>query len=482
MKTFKFLLKYLFQSKFLIIIASVILFLQCQSMLIAQTIVTDFPIEPPASTEIIYESRERHDLFDEFSPKGLRVVQITTHPYNWSSHVYTEAQIFTPDSRRFVFQRGTTYWLCDIEDNYGIRMIINEEGARGPSISPDGKWVYYVTEEMPDADTHIEKFKTDGVIQLKRVSLENFTRETILTHKGPLPGTNYPATRLYPLTSISSDGKRLCVSVFLGDGRTEFAGWGAIVFDLVNPSLKLVFAGKYYCNMHLQYCSSLEPELSHDIMIQHNHECIYDKYGNIFDSSGKLYKLVGGDGADLHVIRDDGTFWRDVPLGRDGVFRCQGHQQWFGRSGIVISNMSGAGRRPIYIGWPIETGSNDSPGSHKGFNIPGGRYVDITRNLDYTDFVHLSPDISGTRIVTDASRFDKKTNKRIVRLVIGTLSSSDNPILKVQYLLDTKTSFKGQVAHPHPFFSPDTRMAFFNTDREGIPQVFMVTEYKFPEF
>ena len=43
-----------------------------------------------------------------------------------------------------------------------------------------------------------------------------------------------------------------------------------------------------------------------------------------------------------------------------------------------------------------------------------------------------------------------------------------------------KTSGKGQKAHPHPFFSPDAKMAFFNSDREGKAEIWMVTGYSFP--
>ena len=133
----------------------------------------------------------------------------------------------------------------------------------------------------------------------------------------------------------------------------------------------------------------------------------------------------------------------------------------------------------IFIASPISTDENTS---HKGADIPGGKYVDITRNIDEPDCWHLSPDISGMHIVSDTRTIDKATNERIVRLVIGTLSPGENPELKVKYLLNTKTSGNGQPAHPHPFFSPDTRMVFFNSDESGLPQVYMVTGYKFPEF
>ena len=123
--------------------------------------------------------------------------------------------------------------------------------------------------------------------------------------------------------AISSDCKRLCAQCFLGDGKTENAPFGILVFDIEKRSVKVLenplFEGQHYNNMHLQYCPSTDPELSHDILIQHNH-------GSVIDATGRYSKLVGGAGADIHVIRDDGTNWRDVPLGRDGILRCQEKQ------------------------------------------------------------------------------------------------------------------------------------------------------------
>ena len=285
------------------------MFLPGKSVVMCQT----YKIEPPASIEIIYESKERPDLIIENSQEGLRVVQMATNPYIGSYHIYTEAQVFTPDSKRFVFNRGGNIWLCDIKDNFGLRQLTKEEGSKGPSVSPDGKWMYYIIDRTN---------YSEGILKLKRVSLVNFSRETLLILDGPIPGTNFKPTRIYGLTSISSDGKRLCTSAFLGDGKTKQAPWGLLVFDLENPSVKLVenplFDGKYFNNLHPQYCRSTDPILSHDILIQHNHN-------SEVDETGKTIKLVGREkGADIHVIRDDGKNWRDIPIGREWESVCPG--------------------------------------------------------------------------------------------------------------------------------------------------------------
>jgi hypothetical protein len=137
------------------------------------------------------------------------------------------------------------------------------------------------------------------------------------------------------------------------------------------------------------------------------------------------------------------------------------------------------GQSPILEAWPVAT---DETTSHKGFNVPGGKYTDITRNIENPDFCHFCLDISGMHIVSDLYGTEPKTKKGIIKLIIGTISAGENPELKIQYLLNTKTSGKGQAAHVHPFFSPDGRMVFFNSDGEGLPQVFMATGYEFPKF
>ena len=65
-------------------------------------------IEPPTSDRVVYESKERPDILDEKSPKGLRLVQISTDPSMISHHMYPEAHMFTPDSKRFIFHRMPT--------------------------------------------------------------------------------------------------------------------------------------------------------------------------------------------------------------------------------------------------------------------------------------------------------------------------------------------------------------------------------------
>jgi hypothetical protein len=95
--------------------------------------------------------KPRPDLLDAESPKGLEVSQLTTEPDLSGAHLYMEAQIFTPDSKRFLLHRSATahggnksdpkhrYYVCDLENGGALTPIIEELACVAPSVSPDGR-------------------------------------------------------------------------------------------------------------------------------------------------------------------------------------------------------------------------------------------------------------------------------------------------------------------------------------------------------
>ncbi|MBD3292973.1 MAG: hypothetical protein GF393_08625 [Armatimonadia bacterium] len=404
--------------------------------------------------------RMRPDLLDENSPEGIEVVQLTTEPEVPSSHIYMEAQIFAPDSKRFVLHRSAhphgsdqhdpehRYLLCDIEDDCSLSPLTDETGATGPSISPDGRWLYYFVNETATGG---------GRLTLKRVGVDGGERETIFVLDAPLPGTDYRPSRIYPLSTLSSDGKRIAISCFLGDGETEDADYGLMVFDIENASVALILQGPSWCNIHPQYCRSLDEEASHDILVQENH-------GNTHDLKGNVDGLTGGTGADIHVIRDDGTNFRNMPWGRDGNERCQGHQCWRGRSewGITSTVTQDVSEAQL-----IE-GKAAAHAGHVGLEPPGGVRNDLTRDFPNPHFYHFGTDIAGERIVSDAS---KEGGGAIYVAELG--EPGKEPLQDPRYLLSPRVSgTKG--THIHPFLSPDGTMAFFNSDESGILQAYMI--------
>jgi len=405
--------------------------------------------------------RHRPDMLDEQSPAGLEVVQLTDGELP-AAHVYMEAQVFTPDSRRVIVHSPATahpggvkdhpehrFLVCDLSDGAPLTPIIHEPGATSPSVSPDGEGVYYFVDETAPGR---------GRLTLKRVGIDGADRRTILAVDSPLPGGRRPS-RLYPLSTISADGRRLAASAFLGDGSEEGAPFGLLVFDLPTATVRLVLEGPTWCNMHAQYCRSPEPAAGRDVLVQENHGCVCD-------AAGRIVQLTGGAGADVHVVGDDGQAFRTLPWGRDGVEFCQGHQCWRGRRRMAITSTaerSGPGRRRL-----IESPPADG-GGHDGLATPGGRRNELSRSFGDPDFSHFGTDAAGRRLVTDCGPFDAGG-----RLFLAQLPDAPGEAVgEWTYLLAPRSSCTKD-SHIHPFLSPDGSMAFFNSDESGALQAYMV--------
>jgi len=405
--------------------------------------------------------RLRSDLVDENSPPDIEVIQLTTEPNTPASHLYMEAQIFTPDSKRFLLHRSAyahggrkddpqhQYLVCDIEDNCALRPITEEVGAAAPSVSPDGRCVYYFVNETQIAG---------GRLTLKRVNLDGTDRHTIMVIDTPLPETSTYPTHIYPLSTISSDGKRLAVAAFLGDGSIENAPYGLLVFGLEEATVRVILQGPTWCNLHPQYSRSLDPTESHDIFIQENHDCAHD-------ANGDVVTLVGGLGADIHLIRDDGTDFRDMPWGRDGNEFCQGHQCWRGRSRWAVTS---TGTRQPPEAQLIE-GLSAPHAGHIGIATPGGHRNDLSREFAGPQFYHFATDMEGERLITDAGPTGDGGRMFVARLG----DPGRDALTQWTYLLNPRSSWD-KTAHVHPFLSPDGSLGFFNSDESGVLQAYMI--------
>jgi hypothetical protein len=407
----------------------------------------------------------RPDLLDAHSPPGVEVFQIT-HESLPSTHVYMEAQIFTPDSKRFLLHRSATphgsnkldpehrYLLCDVASGE-LRPVTDETGVTAPSVTPDGEYFFYfVDQTVPNG----------GRLTLKRRRMDGSDPRTICVIDSALPGTRFRPSRPYPLSTISPDGKRIALSAFLGDGKTAGAPWGLMVFDIAAGTVNLVIHGPSWCNMHPQYSRSLDPARAHDILIQENH-------ANACDAVGDCATLCAGLGADIHVLRDDGGHFRDMPWGRDGNEQCQGHQCWRGRSDWAITSTITA--------QPCESqlieGREVSHVDHDGRKTPGAMRNDLSREFRDASgagpqFYHFATDIAGQRLITDSGPM----NAHGTKLFMGGLDEAGvAPLRNMTYLLGPRATWvKGM--HIHPFLSPDGQTGFFNSDESGLLQAYMI--------
>jgi hypothetical protein len=391
----------------------------------------------------------------------LEVFQLTEETHVPSSHVYMEAQISTPDSKRVILHRSATphgsdpkdrehqFLICDLEDSGNLVPITTELGTTGPSISPDGEFLYYFVNETKPGG---------GPFSLRRVRMDGTERETLYVLDHAIPDTDYRFSRPYPLSTLSSDGKRIAISGFLGDGQTIGAPWGLLVFELEEPSVRLILQGPSWCNIHPQYTRETGPEASHDIMVQENH-------GNTASADGKLEKLVSGLGADIHLIRDDGTNFRNFPWGRNDNEFCQGHQCWIGQSNTAITSTT--------TDEPNEhqliAGRSAPHSGHDGINTPEGWRMNFSRSFKDPHFWHFATDIQGKWLITDSGPRDEGGSVWVFDLPEEEDGSLQNPC-KVANPGSSWT----KDSHIHPFLSPDGKSGFFNSDESGILQAYMV--------
>jgi len=405
--------------------------------------------------------KPRPDLLDKDSPPGIEVIQLTSEPDVPSSQLYMEAQVFTLDCKRFVLHCSATahggsqhdpqhqYLLCDLDSGCELSPLTHEVGVTGASVSPDGNYVFYFVNE-----TNLG----GGRLTLKRVKLDGSDRETIVVVDRPLAGTRFRPSRIYPLSTISSDGRRIATSGFLGDGKSEAAPFGLMVFDIEKATVELALYGPTWCNMHPQYCRSKDPEASHDLLVQENHD-------NVTDASGNVTRLAGGVGADIHVIRDDGTNFRNLPWGRDGNEACQGHQCWRGRTtwGITSTGTKKPPEAQLIEGRPV------AHAGHIGLSTAGGLRNDLTRDFPKPHFYHFATDITGRWLISDARM--RPEGMQIFLMELG--APGKQAAQKLRYLLNPKSSGTKQ-AHIHPFLSPDGNLGFFNSDESGMLQAYMI--------
>lgn len=423
--------------------------------------------------------KPRPDLVDARSPEGLEVLQLTTEPGVRCSNIYMEAQIFTPDSQRFVVHRSAhphgsdqhdpehRYLLCDPESGGELSPLTSELGTTGPAISPDGKWFYYFVNETS---------LNAGRLILKRCRLDGSERETVSVRDTPFAETNSQPSAIYPLSTISSDGKRLAISAFLGDGVRTDIGGGLMVFDVDTGESRVILNGGDWINIHPQYSRSLDPEASHDLLVQHNHGAILAANGaNI---RGCDYQGIGGRGVDVHVIRDDGSNFRAAPFGRDMHEYCQGHQCWRGRSDAIIASCGMVDRKIDPAAGEdgpheevLREGYAVAHDGHEGRLSPGGKASDLSRDVKQPRFFHFATDIAGKRFATDAN--PQESEQGGCDIFVADLGRPvEDPLVNMTFLLDTRSRWRDK-GHVHPCLSPDGKILLFNSNETGLTQAYL---------
>ncbi len=429
---------------------------------------------------------------DEFrtpcSPEGLQVIEISSDSTRDSTAFYLDCSSWSNDSRLLAFRREASddgskpagLWICDTENDFAVEPIVEyhegrdaEHNVRNNSapvpgqsydsiLAPDGKAVYHL---IRIADT----------VEVRKIDIANRKTEVIATAPAPLLSRGHH--------SISADGKRLCMGNFLGNGKTEGAPWGAYIFDLDSGEHQVIEFGNGFRNMHCAYSPDPSPEASHDLLVGGTSGLLSDgSWLTPPDGSWRWENMPPdeGLGSSILVVRDDGTNWRMLPIGRKkSRFTC--HNIWRGSAGSIVAqrydHAPGLWRSPFLEASPIPVHSEED--KWLGETHPDAHPVDITRKLARADGCHFGFDKSGKHFVSDS---DGYCTPECSFLYVGTYheSSTEDPFVSTRYLALPRTSWKTQESHPHAFLSPDGRRVVFQSDFTGRPQVYVAYNFDYP--
>lgn len=406
-------------------------------------------------------------LFDVDPATGMKVWQITSDDC-WHANVYPETPVFLDDRRSFLISSGEGYQVVYMDRQYATRKILDNGCCASILVSPSGKYIYYIALREETA-------------ALCRMDTADFQPETICVIDGRIPGTDFRPSHFYGIGTLSSDEKRFATSCFLGDGTRKNDLWGLLVFDIERGTVSLAAADPEFANSHLQYCKSTDPEASHDLLIQMNHGLQTDETGKV---TRHLEPPPSGLGVDIHVLRDDGANWRDLPWGRDGRESCIGHQTWrgSGRSAVTVTleamdptyGFDDATREEVVEGWPVSAG-RDSP--HLGAARPGTRRRILSCNLRHPRFCHFFINSAGDKFALDTFPL-KADGDRGQRIYTG-YTTNDGP-LQFRYILNNGGRFVGENSiHAHPILTPDDQHLLFNSTLSGKSQIYLVENVLF---
>ena len=409
----------------------------------------------------------------------IRILQLTNGGYH--SNIYPETPVWLSDGRRFLISNAEGYAIASLDGSEPETVLpkVFPDGTRPTSVcvSLDGRCLYWLA------------ISGEGLAirsALWRRDMQTGSFEKVMDTPDKLDG--YHPSRFYSIGTISSDGKRYATSAFLGDGTYVNAPTGLLVYDIERGTCSLIGQDPDWGNAHLQYCRSTDADASHDLLIQMNHGMQRDKDGVC--TLGQE-PLPTGLGVDCHVIRDDGTHWRDLPWGRDGIESCIGHQAWRsdGVSCITVTlqnddpsyGLEPDTRQHVVEGWPIETVRSQP---HIGAKIPGARRRTLDDGFVDPRFCHFFCSADGLHFAFDtficAGEGSPHGETGIGQRLY--IAIDDGQRLHFRYLANTRGKFLGPESnHAHPILTPDNTGLLFNSTVSGVSQIYMIEGFSWEE-
>jgi len=221
------------------------------------------------------------------------------------------------------------------------------------------------------------------------------------------------------------------------DGRINF---GIYRVDLQNGANELLYESPEIANPHLQFRLGSGDR----IMVQENRGCVVDESGNLTNSCDER-------GAGLFSIASDGSDRRDFPVAMPFTPGTTGHECWIGDSERVLVTLAAPYDDGVRCGNVLEV-SHEAEKPRVVFDSP---HI----------WNHISASRCGGYFVTDCYQLPD------VPIMVGSIATG-----KTKVLCESKTSGGGaQYSHAHPYMTSDNRYVVFNSDRTGLPQVYIAS-------
>ena len=386
------------------------------------------------------------------TPPAAKEVRFLSHGPTICNNIYGETPFMDASSRYVIYfrllteptkgraeRRNVEIWRADLKEGTTERVDTGAYAVKGMALSPDLRTFYYVSTH-DDRPTRMKEMD-----YLKRLDIATLERKSVFL-KGP-------GRRLTTLGAIAKDGMYYA-GAFLGPQR-----YGIVRIHPDTGEIKIIHrSNAEIFNAHPQ----IEPGQGKRLLIQHNR-------GSKIEDDGSVKKAFGKLGTTLYTINLDGSDRQTFNVGRPHTPTLQGHEAWIGHTGNILftthwqSLQRRAERGNI---WMIRPGDEKPRPVARGFTF---WHCSTSRCGRY----FIADTVQGPVVPNpDPAKAEKEPYvltpmpKRGL-IVVGSIATG-----KVQALCEvTADTSGGHYKHPHPYLSPDSKWAVFNTEKDGVAQV-----------
>lgn len=221
--------------------------------------------------------------------------------------------------------------------------------------------------------------------------------------------------------------------------RLDNRAFGIFRIDLDTGEHDLIYESADIANPHLQCAPGGD-----EILVQEN-------FGWKINEDDPLPLPTESSAIRLFSLTSSGSGRHDFPIGKDGIASTTGHECWAGDSESILSTLVS----------PYDDGRARGNVVELRKKWPRPRVVFQSELI----WNHISASRCGRYFVVDS--YDEEE----IPLVLGSVRSG-----KTRTLCDALTSGGGaQYSHAHPYITSDNRWVVFNSDRTGLPQVYLAS-------